>query len=171
MRPVGLLRGVVDIDEHRTHERRLRTREVISAIGVEHRAVVLDLEEEVIDHAARQFDASGAQQAANDEVAVPAVHFVEASAGHNVFVREIKQAVRLDLRGVDLAQAMNLDRQMFDAHVAVGRQFVNGCRLGDLRRQIQHGRHLDFGIDDAHAFGHGASQRVPGRGDVGRESA
>src|ERR1700722_13506346 len=122
---------------------------------------MLDLEEKIVDHAARQVDTARAQQAANDEVAVPAVHLVEAAARHNIFIRKIKQTVGLDLAGVDLAQAMNRSRQMLNAYVAVDCQLVDCCRLGNLCRQIKHGRHLDLGIDDACAFGHRASQRVP----------
>ena len=62
---------------------------------------------------------------------------------------------------------MDVDRQMLDAHVAIRRQLLHRCRLGKLFRQIQHWRHFNFGIDDARAVGHGASQGVPGRGDVG----
>jgi hypothetical protein len=118
---------------------------------------VLDLEEEVIDHAARQLDVSRAQQAANDEVAVPAVHLVEAPARNYILVRQVKQAMGLNLCRIDLAQALNLHRQMFDANVAVGRQFVYRGRFGNLRRQIQHRSNFDFWINDAHAFRHGAS--------------
>src|SRR5262249_56360467 len=67
---------LVVIHDHRGEKRRLRTREVVSSIRVEDGAVVLDLEEEVLDHIASELEHAVLHEAANDEVAVPAVHFV-----------------------------------------------------------------------------------------------
>ena len=124
------LHGLVDIDKHGTQEWRLRPRQVIGAVRIEHRAVVLDLEEKVIDHSASQFHAPRIQQSPNDEVAVPAVHFVEAPARHNIFVRKIEQTVRLNLCRINFAQTMNLDGQVLDSHVAVRGQLLHGSGLG-----------------------------------------
>src|SRR5271169_1846521 len=108
------LRGPIYIDEHRTQKRWLRPRQIVSTIGVEHRAIVLDLKEEVVDHPARQLNASGAQQPANNEVAVPAVRFVKAPARDNIFVRKIKQSLWLNLGSINLAQPLDHDRKMLD---------------------------------------------------------
>ena len=83
--------GFVDRQDHRCQKRRLGARQKVGAVGVQHRAVVLDLEEEVFDDAARQFETLVFDQSAHDEVRVPAVHFVEAAAGDDVFVRQIEQ--------------------------------------------------------------------------------
>ena len=48
---------LVDLADHGGEKRRLRTREVVGAVGVEDGAVVFDLEEEVFDHAAREVGA------------------------------------------------------------------------------------------------------------------
>src|SRR6202451_4876989 len=85
---------------------------------------MLNLEEKIVDHAARQLDPSGAQQPANNEITVPAVHLIEASAGNDVFILQIEQAVRLNLAGIDFSEMMNLLRQVLNLHVAVGRQFL-----------------------------------------------
>ena len=89
----GLLVGRVLRHDHRGEKRRLRAGEVVGAIGVEHRAVVLDLVEEVLDDAARVVTLAVFEQADDDEVAVPAVHLVEAASGHDVLVGQIEQAV------------------------------------------------------------------------------
>jgi hypothetical protein len=83
----GLAGGVlVEFANHRGEKGRLRTREVIGAIGVENGAVVFDLEEEVLDHAARKFGALVGDEAQDDEVTVPAIHLVEAAAGNDIGV-------------------------------------------------------------------------------------
>src|SRR5215472_19273167 len=84
----GGLCGLMDGHHHRTQKRRLRAGQVVSAIGVEHGAVVLNLEEEIVHHSARQIQSSVPQQAANNEIAIPSVHFIEASAWNYVLVFE-----------------------------------------------------------------------------------
>ena len=68
-------------------ERRLRAGEVIAAVGVEHFAVILDLISHVFQHALRQFVFAVLKQAQRDEIAVPAIHFVEAPARHHIRAR------------------------------------------------------------------------------------
>ena len=80
---------VVHRKDHGRQERRLRAAEVVAAIGIQNLAVLRDLKKEILNHPAGQFDASIAHQAANNEIAVPPVHFVESSAGNNVRVFEI----------------------------------------------------------------------------------
>src|SRR5579871_6716566 len=86
-----LLQSPINIDNHRTDKRWLRASQIIGSIRIEHRAVVLNLEEEIFHHAARQLHPSGLQKATNDEITVPSVHFVESPAWHDVVVRKIKQ--------------------------------------------------------------------------------
>src|ERR1700691_1059275 len=71
----------VDCHHHRTEKWRLGARQVIGAIGVEDSAVVLNLKEQVLHHSTREFHSSIPQETAKNEVAVPAIHFVEAPAG------------------------------------------------------------------------------------------
>src|SRR5581483_6365374 len=68
----GFLR-VVHGENHGSEKGRLRAREVIRAIGVEYRAVVLDFVKEIFDHAFGELDAAVANEAHDDKVAVPAV--------------------------------------------------------------------------------------------------
>ena len=65
-------------------ERRLRTGQIVAAVGVEHFAVVFDLVGDVFQHAFGQVVTVVRHQSEADEVAVPAVHFVEAAAGDDV---------------------------------------------------------------------------------------
>src|SRR6202048_1543156 len=69
----------VDTENHRSEKRRLRAAEVVGAVAIQDRAVVFDFEKEILDHATREFDFSGTQQSAKDEVTVPSVHFIETS--------------------------------------------------------------------------------------------
>jgi hypothetical protein len=49
----------------------LRARQIISAIGIQHRAKVVNLENKVVYHPARRFYSPIAQQAADEELTVP----------------------------------------------------------------------------------------------------
>lgn len=80
---------------HRAKTPRLRARQIISAIGIQHRAKVVNLENKVVYHPARRFYSPISQQAADEELTV--IHFIGATAGHNVLVRQVKQAVRSPL--------------------------------------------------------------------------
>ncbi len=86
--------------DHRGQKRRLRTRQVIRPVRVQDRSVVLDLVDEVVDHVAGKRQLVILEQADLDEVTVPAVHFIEASAWHHVGSGQIQQAVLLDAGGV-----------------------------------------------------------------------
>src|ERR1700683_2330871 len=79
---------------HRTEKWRLGARQIVSAIGIEHRAVMFDLKEKVLYHSPRQCQASIAQQTTAYEITVPSVHFIKAAARHNVLVLEVKQSRR-----------------------------------------------------------------------------
>src|SRR5205085_10296155 len=68
--------------------------------------------------------------------------------------------------GIDLAELTDWFREMFDLYVAIGVQPLDCGRSRKSRRQIEHGVHLDFGIDDRFAVGHGPRERVPTGGDV-----
>src|SRR5204863_2383309 len=73
-------------------ERRLGSAEKVRTVGVQDHAVVRDFVQEVLDHRARKLELVVAEQAALDEVTVPAVHFIEAAAGNDVWLRQIQKA-------------------------------------------------------------------------------
>jgi hypothetical protein len=56
---------------HRAKKPRLRARQIISAIGIQHRAMVVNLENKVVYHPARPFYSPISQQAADDELTIP----------------------------------------------------------------------------------------------------
>src|ERR1700730_5307130 len=57
---------VVDRKDHGSEKWWLRTAQIITAVGIQHIAVVFDLEEEIFHHATRHIDASVAHQSANN---------------------------------------------------------------------------------------------------------
>ena len=168
---VALARGFVGRihrEDHGGKKRRLRAREVVGAIGVEDRTIVLDLVEEVLDHAARQVAFVVLQQAANDEVAVPAIHLVEAAAGNDVAVGHIEQAAHRELFGHDIAQLLDGLGQMRDLDIAFLLQLLHRGRGGHSEGQIQHGLGAcaELGIRDGRALVHRAAEGRPGMLDV-----
>ena len=162
------LHRLIDIHKHGTHKRRLRAGQVVGSVGVQHRAVVLDLEEEVIYHAARQLNPSCPQQSTDDEVAVPTVHLVEAATRYYVLMFEIEQTVRLNFASIDLAQMTDFLRQVLDPDVALAGQFLNCGRFRNACWEVHHRRHLELRINYALAIGHRAGKRVPGGIDIGQ---
>ena len=88
---------------------------------------MVDLVEEVFDGAAGEVDAAIGEFAQQDEIAVPAVHLVEAAAGDDVAVGQIEQAGRGNLVGLEVAWLADAVRQMQDLHVALLLQGADGC--------------------------------------------
>src|SRR4029077_6710491 len=115
--PQRLVR-LIDRQDHRTQKRRLRTGKVVRAIRVEDAAVMFDFKEKVFHHAPSQVDFAGPQQAANDEIAVPAVHLVESSAGNDIGILEEKQAGSSNLIARYLSWSSDNDRKMFHPNIA-----------------------------------------------------
>src|SRR5882762_6773642 len=168
-----LFLGVINGQYHRTQKRRLGTGQIISPIRVQQSAVVFDLEEEVFHHATGEVGPAVAQQTQDNEVAVPAVHFVEASAGHDILVLEIEQTMGMDCVGVDFAKFMNWLGQVLNVNVARGMKLFNGGRSRESRRKIDYGVDLHLRIDHRGAVSHGTREVVPTGGDVladGREA-
>ena len=133
----SLLVGGVLGHDHRGQKRWLRTREIVSTIGIEDRAVVFNLVEEVLDDAARVVALAVFQQPDDDEVAVPAIHFVEAAAWDNVFVRQVKQTMRVQLLDRNGPEAGNFLRQVLDLNSAFA-QCRNCRRRRHPIRQVEH---------------------------------
>ena len=126
-------------------ERRLRTAQVIAAVGIEHAAVVPDLVGHVFQHAPGQFVLVVGNEAQADEVAVPAVHFVEAATGDDV--GDGLMGVGVDFQGqqagpvLDAFQIGGGERARHGEHVDVwmGRRdaLVEGEAVGIVLRHVQ----------------------------------
>ncbi len=159
--------GFVDFANHFREERGLRAGEEVGAVGVEEGAVVFDFEEEVFGHAAGEFEAVVREQAEDDEVAVPAVHFVEAAAGDDVFVGEVEEAGALEVAlRAEVAELVDGFRQGLDFNAAVCVELLDGGRDGHAGGQVEDGRGGDLGVADGFALRHGAGKGVPGGADV-----
>ena len=158
--------GVVHGHDHRGQEGRLRARQHIASVGVQKRAVVGDLEKEVLHHAARQVDAARLHESADDEVAVPPVHLVEHPARNNVGMRKIKESVRVEALRVDLSQPMDHLGQARNLRVAfTGDRLELGGR-GEIRRQVDDRGRRRFRVRNALATGHRARKRIPSARNV-----
>ena len=80
----GVLRqAIVYRQRHGGEEGRLRTREVIRAVGVQNLAIMSNLVNEIVHHGFCQIDAVIFQQPQCLEVAIPTVHFVKTPAWHH----------------------------------------------------------------------------------------
>ena len=127
---------------------------------------MFDLKEKILYHSLREIDAVVSYQTANDEVTVPAVHFVESSAGDNVVVLEIEQSSRIDLSRIDFAELVNDRRQVLHLNAALFLKLLDRRRNFEVRRNVEHGGRRKLGINDGFAIGHRARKRVPAGGDV-----
>lgn len=151
----------VDLADHGGEKRRLRAGEVVGAVGVEDGAVVFNLVEEIFDHAASEVGTMVVDEAEEDEVAVPSVHFIEASAGDHVAVGQIEEALFGDFADFDISHVGDFSRQPAYLEVA---EFLRGgdggwgCESGG---KVEHRGRLYFGIDQRFAVGHGAGEAVP----------
>src|SRR4029077_7898454 len=155
----------VDRHNHRSQERRLGAREEICAIRIQHRPIVFDLIEEVLYHAPRQRNSLVFDQATYDEVAIPAIHFIEPATWDNVAVLEIEQTGRGDVGG-DLARAGDRNRQLANLYLAVLLQLSQNIGHRRVRGDIKDGRLRQLGVDDAFAIAHRAGKSVPSSGNV-----
>src|SRR5208283_1177269 len=123
-------------------------------------------EKEIFDHAPGEVDFTGAKQSANDEVAVPSVHFVEAAAGNDIGVLEIEKPWRAEGIGVDLTEVMEDLGERFHFDVAARFKGAKIGRDGEIGRNVEDGFCGEFGIDDGGAVVHRAGEGVPASGDV-----
>jgi|SRR5450755_3982130 hypothetical protein len=72
---------------HRAKKPRLKARQIISAIGIQHRAMVVNLENKVAYHPARQFYSPISQQGADDELTIPYISLKRRLGTTYLFVR------------------------------------------------------------------------------------
>lgn len=155
-KPLRIAGALIDFEDHARQERRLRAREVIGAVRVQDLAVVHDLVEQVVGHILRQIQTAVAHQAEQDEVAVPAVHLIEASARHDVGARQVEKPrlLRFALRQGKHANARETFR---DPRNVLALRNVQGH--APVRRHLGIvGRPLDGVV--------GARERGPGAADV-----
>src|SRR5580704_17587746 len=108
--------GVINLHDHGSQKWGLRASQIVRAVGVQNRPVMLDFKEEVLHHYARQVDSPIVQQPQNDEITVPTIHFVETATGHNVTIRKEQQPLRRNTFQIGLPRMKNDYRQVFDAH-------------------------------------------------------
>src|SRR5262249_9461410 len=101
---------------------------------------MLDLEEKVLHHSASEVHALVTQQAANNKVAVPAVHFIEAATGYDVLVWKIKQSGRLNLIEVRRCPAVGHRPKSGYAHRALLLHPLYVVRLTKASGEVENGR-------------------------------
>src|SRR6266851_4623647 len=157
---------LVDLPNHGGQKGRLRTGEEVGSVCVEDRAVVFDLEEEVFDHAAGEFGALVRDEAKKDEVAVPAIHLVEAAAGNHVPVGKIEETLNRDLRDADIAHVGDPARKVLHGYMTLLLRCGNRSGGWHTGREVEYRvcRHLN--VDQRFAVGHGAGERIPAAIDV-----
>src|SRR6516225_3007868 len=78
---------------HGSEERRLGACEVIGAVGVQDRAVVLNLKEKILNHSSGHLRLVVSDESSDNEITVPAVHFIESTAGDDVRIWQEQQSV------------------------------------------------------------------------------
>src|SRR4029077_6449196 len=100
-------------------------------------AIVLNFVEEILDHTFRQFSAIVAKQTANDERAVPALHFIELSAGYDVWMFEVKKPVFSDCGAFVGDGFTHLCGQMLDSNGTFRSNFFQGARNCGASGKIQ----------------------------------
>jgi hypothetical protein len=154
-----------DIPDHRRKKGRLRTREIVRPVRVQNPPVVLNFEEEVLHHISCQIEMPVLQQTQQDEIAVPAIHFVEAATRHHISIRQIQQP-RPQWRQV-LSQMVDPHRQPPDLNPASGMEGHDFRRLLVIQRQVEHRCRRDLRIPQRRALVHRTPQRHPGIADVG----
>ena len=131
---------------HRTEKRRLGARQIVSAVGIEHRTVVLDFKEKIVHHASRQFEAPVSQQAENNKVTVPAIHFVKAPSRNNVLILEIEQACGLNRTHVRCPQLMDDLRQIGNLDLTVALHLSEFLGKFETCGKVDHRRGREFRV-------------------------
>ena len=151
----------VDGANHRGEEGWLRAREVVCAVGVENAAVMLDLEEKVVDHAFGESFAVIGFEAEDDEVAVPAVHLVKAAAGHDVGVGKIEEPFGGKFLGAHIADLFDAARKRVNRDVALLFERGHFGRRRHLSGHVEHRMRGDLDVDERMAVGHRAREGFP----------
>src|SRR5260370_40812171 len=98
---------------------------------------MLDLETERPHQLLRQMEPPVAEKPPDDEVAVPAIHFVKSAPWDNVTVLEIEQAGRIDRLGRVGSQMAGGRGQILDLYFATILELLHGFRHGKFGRNIK----------------------------------
>ena len=139
----------------------MRAREVVRAVRIEHGAVMLNLEKEVVDHALGKRFAVVRFESEKDEEAVPAVHLIEASAGYDVRIGQVEQASRRKLLRAEVSQLLDALRKACDLHVTFFPERRDIRRGGCLGRHVKDWICRDLDIHERMTVSHRARERVP----------
>src|SRR3981081_4045549 len=91
----GSFLGFIYRENHGAQKRRLRARQVVCTVRIEDAAIMLNLKEKIFNHSLCQVEAMVPQQTSNNEITIPAIHFIELAAWDDVRIFKIEQAVRL----------------------------------------------------------------------------
>src|SRR5260370_29080405 len=152
---------LVDLPNHGGQKGRLRTGEEGGGVYVEDRAVVFDLEEEVFDHAAGEFGALVRDEAKKDEVAVPAIHLVEAAAGNHVPVGKVEETLDRDLGDAYIAHVGDPARKVLHGHMTLLLRCGNRSRGWHTGREGENRVWPHLGIDERFPLRHGSASLIP----------
>ena len=80
---------------------------------------MLDFKQEVIDNAFGQGGAAIGFKSDHNEVTIPAIHFIESSAGNDVGVGQIEQARGVQFFRTHIAEFFNATRQRDHANMTL----------------------------------------------------
>src|ERR1700735_3833177 len=98
---------------------------------------MFDLVKEVLNHPLCKIDVGVLDQSEDDEVAVPALHFIKAAAWNHIFVRQKQESGAGKLSRFHFAQPLDAPWQSFDLHVARRSKRGNFGWLRHVRLQIE----------------------------------
>src|SRR3974390_3219546 len=104
---------------------------------------MLDLEKEVFHHSACQFDAPGTHKSADDEIAVPTVHFVETPARYDIGMFQVEKSMRVEGVRVNFARLVEHFWKRLYLHVTLRFKTAHFFRHPKLGGWIQRGFHCD----------------------------
>src|SRR5215469_9185778 len=122
---------------------------------------MLNFKKEIFHHAACEIDSPVAQKAEDDEIAVPAIHFIETSARDDVLVLKVKKTGRLDPFHVRRPHLMDDMGEAGDGDLALALHLLEGLRSRKVSGQVDYGGGCQFGIQNPGARTCRASQRIP----------
>src|SRR5215468_1339322 len=103
---------------HRGEEGRLRPSEVVSAVGIQDRAVMIYLKEKILNHSSRQLRFVVPEEPSDNEITVPTVHFIESATGNHVRVWQEEQPVTRNILGLQLSHMSDGFRQFLQSYLA-----------------------------------------------------
>ena len=165
----GSLLRPINSQNHRGQEGRLRTREVVGAVGVQYPAVVLDLEQEIVHHALSKIEPVIAEKSHDYEVAVPAIHFIKSSAGDDVTILEIEQSGRRNCGRTGFSQPIAGGRKIPHLDFTPGLELLHRFRFGEVRGKVELRGASQFRVAKGGTVRQRPRQSVPPGRDIGTD--